>query len=96
MALEQMISDKILGLAISDKKSVTNIDIEKLVTPPGGHILKQSNNLNNIGRCPTDHLCPILLKSGQKFLTRFKSVSFWLTRQPDFYIKLTSLKKFER
>ena len=34
--------------------------------------LKQSNNLNNIGRgCPTDHSCPILLKSDQKFLTRF-------------------------
>ena len=54
------------------KKKFTNIDIEKLVTPPGGHILKQSNNLNNIGRgCPTDHLCLILLKSDQKFLTRF-------------------------
>ena len=29
----------LLGLAISDKK-ITNIDIEKLVTPPGGHIFK--------------------------------------------------------
>ena len=30
----------ILGLAISDKKkqSFANINIEKLVTPPGGHI----------------------------------------------------------
>ena len=28
-----------------------------------------------------DHLCLILLKSDQKFLTRFYSVSFWLTRQ---------------
>ena len=27
---------------------------------------------------------------------RFESVSFCLTRQPDFYIKLKSLKKFER
>ena len=31
----------LLGLAISDKKSFTNIDIEKLVTPPGGYIFKQ-------------------------------------------------------
>ena len=43
-----------------------------------------------------DHLCLTLLKSDQKFLTRFKSVSFWLTRQPDFYIKLKFLNKFER
>ena len=32
---------------------------------------KQSNNFNNIGRgCPMGHLCRILLKSDQKFLTR--------------------------
>ena len=30
----------LLGLAISDKKSFTNIDKEKLVAPPGGHIFK--------------------------------------------------------
>ena len=77
----------LLGLAISDIKSCL------------GHLavifLKRSNNLN-IGRgSPTDHLCLILLKSDQKFLTRFKSVSFWLTRQPHFYLKLKSLKKFE-
>ena len=29
-----------LGLAISDKKSFTDIDIEKLFTPPCGHMLK--------------------------------------------------------
>ena len=62
----------LLGPAIQIKKSFTNIDMEKLVTPPGGHILKQSNNLNNIYRgCSTDHLCLILLKSDQKFLKRF-------------------------
>ena len=34
----------LLGLSISDKKkSVSNIDIEKLVTPPGGHIFKTVN-----------------------------------------------------
>ena len=43
-----------------------------------------------------DHLCLILLKSNQKFFTRYESVSFWLTRQPDFYIKLKSLNMFER
>ena len=54
----------LLGLAISDKKSFTNIDIEKLVSPPGSNTFKQSNNLNNIGRgCLMDHLCLILLKS---------------------------------
>ena len=31
-----------------------------------------------------------------EFLTRYSSVSFWLTRQPDFYLKLKSLNKFER
>ena len=62
----------LLGLAISDKKSFTNIDIEKLVSPPGVIFLKQSNNLSNIGRgCPMDHFSLILLKSDQKFLTRF-------------------------
>ena len=30
----------LLGLAISVKKSFTNIDIEKLATLPGGHIFK--------------------------------------------------------
>ena len=38
----------------------------------------------------------ILLKSDQKLLTRFLSVYFWLTRHPDFYIKLKSLNTFER
>ena len=39
---------------------------------------------------------PNSLKSDQKFLTRFLRVSFCLTRQPDFYIKLKSLNKFKR
>ena len=61
-----------LALLFLIKKSFTDIDIEKLATPPGGHVSKQSNNLNNIGRgCPMNYLCLILLKSDQKFLTRF-------------------------
>ena len=56
------------GLAISDKKSFTNIDIEKLVTPPCGNIFKQSNK-NNIDRgCLMVHLCLIPLKSDQNIL----------------------------
>ena len=67
----------LLGLAIADKKSFTNIDIEKLVTPPGGHIFKTAINLNNIDRgCHRNHLCVILLKSDQKFLTRFRVFPF--------------------
>ena len=42
----------------------------QLVTsPPGVHVLRRINYLNNLGRgTPKDYLCQITFKSGQQFL----------------------------
>ena len=62
----------LLDLAISDKKISPVLTSKNWLRHLAVRFLKQSNNLNNIGRgCPTNHLCLILLKSDQKFLTRF-------------------------
>ena len=48
--------------------------------------------MNNFGRgCPKS-----ILISDQKFLTKVYRVSFWLPRQPDFFIKWKFLNHSEK
>ena len=97
-ALEQVISDKkcclsYKALLFQIKKSFTNIDIEKLVTPPGGNIFKQSNK-NNIGRgCLMVHLCLIPLKSDQNILDKILECFLLVDKATRFLHKVEILEQ---